>query len=1157
MTTINRSLKIALWPLLVVLAVIPVLSQPRSNYTLLWQINGNGSKAPSYLFGSAHVKDNRAFQFSDSVMLALDACDLFALELHPDSAVRAALAYRQKIKLHPKNHQLTSEQAAEVIKRYEAEYGHTPDSSILNNPLLIEHLMRPVASKPDDRISTVDTYLLGIALTRHKHLRGLEHIDDLSTRFGADKSLSGLFTDDKGTHDAMLEEVLSAYGTGDLDKLWRVIGRYATADTTLKRRNVEMTESIIQLMDEGSLFAVAGVAHLPGEQGIIALLRNAGFTVRPVEATFTGLAGQYAVDVSAMRWHPVKDSIYAYQIDLPPGHFHYERSGLSSSLQYMDLINASELHVSTRIVGPAGTIDADEYLEQELDRYVATKKVSLLKRRFFKKNGIPALEMEMRVGRNYERAQVFIRDNIQYTLSLLYTSEKVDPALPSRFFDSFALLPFAPHDTPQAIFKHPVGAFEIRFPTIPEKTVSELENPNFPNHEPLKLHLFSAFDREKHALYVVRYSDFPTGMYLMNKEIAIDGLIQHAVGLGELIGTTNEVVRAGLVGKAAAIKSKDGGLVDMEVFTRGNRVYLLMRNSISGIRPVNDDHFFSSFNILPIEPTTFHPYALAAVATEVPGTPVIQPADPDDTSPIITTSQSAYTFDPNSGTVYGMENLIFAAFAKFDVDTFYSDIINNMLDDDDAIVEDLDIIIDGQPGKEYHTERAVAGTGNRIRMWVSGDTFIILQALGSRAHIHGSETDRFFDKAYATPNNPSFDAHTSKAAAIIRDLRSADTAAQSQAHQALHYYYTFDSTEVVYLREALGYSYADDDSVSQNTRRQLISELATLRDRESAPALQGLFDDDSTSGPIKAAVLEHITTLDSTTFDWYFNTLTTNPPTEPNWNYALLSPLYDSLSYVAQHFEQLAPLLDVDHYRPYILSLATSMVHADTLASRRLSNAAKVHLTQHALSDLDTFLNQLGQTDVYPNYGAMYSYLNLLPEFGTAASVQAFTTPLLTLEDNIQLQASAVAACIRTGIRVTDEILYARLDDLSTRREILTAFHRVGQLDQVPVVYFTNEAIAALSLFDYAVNYYDYPESANLLGLLSQGEDSYYAMEWTWLDYEGNVLRYIGICKSTDLAFTDGQFELYPCYSDFEEVELETDWKAYAEKLIALMLDAG
>lgn len=45
-----------------VLATQHVRSQPRNNYTLLWQISGNGLASPSFLFGSAHVKDNRAFR---------------------------------------------------------------------------------------------------------------------------------------------------------------------------------------------------------------------------------------------------------------------------------------------------------------------------------------------------------------------------------------------------------------------------------------------------------------------------------------------------------------------------------------------------------------------------------------------------------------------------------------------------------------------------------------------------------------------------------------------------------------------------------------------------------------------------------------------------------------------------------------------------------------------------------------------------------------------------------------------------------------------------------------------------------------------------------------------------------------------------------------
>ncbi|MDX1956891.1 MAG: TraB/GumN family protein, partial [Chitinophagaceae bacterium] len=58
--------------------------KPNKYPSLFWEISGNGLKKPSYLFGTMHVRDNKAFDFSDSVLLKIDACEAFALEVHPD-----------------------------------------------------------------------------------------------------------------------------------------------------------------------------------------------------------------------------------------------------------------------------------------------------------------------------------------------------------------------------------------------------------------------------------------------------------------------------------------------------------------------------------------------------------------------------------------------------------------------------------------------------------------------------------------------------------------------------------------------------------------------------------------------------------------------------------------------------------------------------------------------------------------------------------------------------------------------------------------------------------------------------------------------------------------------------------------------------------------
>src|SRR5579871_2249156 len=83
--SLKRFLSVSVIVLLSLAASAQARRQP---YTLLWRISGKDLKEPSYLFGTMHVKDKRVFGFSDSVMLAIQKCKSFALEVHPDSSVR-------------------------------------------------------------------------------------------------------------------------------------------------------------------------------------------------------------------------------------------------------------------------------------------------------------------------------------------------------------------------------------------------------------------------------------------------------------------------------------------------------------------------------------------------------------------------------------------------------------------------------------------------------------------------------------------------------------------------------------------------------------------------------------------------------------------------------------------------------------------------------------------------------------------------------------------------------------------------------------------------------------------------------------------------------------------------------------------------------------
>ena len=132
-----------------------------------------------------------------------------------------------------------------------------------------------------------------------KRLVGLETIEE---QFNAAASLPEQF------HLAALEETLqlgartddvmatikNLYANGDLamiTPLMRHVSRQVgAADNAIDfrqrlvhDRNAVMAERARDYLADGAVFMAVGALHLPGEEGLVALLRERGFTVEPVE----------------------------------------------------------------------------------------------------------------------------------------------------------------------------------------------------------------------------------------------------------------------------------------------------------------------------------------------------------------------------------------------------------------------------------------------------------------------------------------------------------------------------------------------------------------------------------------------------------------------------------------------------------------------------------------------------------------------------------------------------------------------------------------------------------------------------------------------------------------------------------------------------------
>ena len=155
-----------------------------------------------------------------------------------------------------------------------------------------------ITSQGFDPNSGVDQYFFTQASTSGSHAMLFFETAEQQLNFFAnipdEVSLAALEAslDEMATNPAMLNDLLKAWAEGDMDTLDRLVlesmsgGDEIIYETLIASRNYAWVESIETMIDEtpgGVTFIAVGAAHLPGEQGVVELLRNAGFGVEEVE----------------------------------------------------------------------------------------------------------------------------------------------------------------------------------------------------------------------------------------------------------------------------------------------------------------------------------------------------------------------------------------------------------------------------------------------------------------------------------------------------------------------------------------------------------------------------------------------------------------------------------------------------------------------------------------------------------------------------------------------------------------------------------------------------------------------------------------------------------------------------------------------------------
>ena len=114
-------------------------------------------------------------------------------------------------------------------------------------------------------------------------------LDAIPYKLQADQLVKYINDEGKDTNDeSEMKQMLQAYKEQDLKKLEALInksdiGVSSYTDILLYKRNRNWVEKMREILPGKSLLIAVGAGHLPGDQGVINLLRKAGYTVTPVE----------------------------------------------------------------------------------------------------------------------------------------------------------------------------------------------------------------------------------------------------------------------------------------------------------------------------------------------------------------------------------------------------------------------------------------------------------------------------------------------------------------------------------------------------------------------------------------------------------------------------------------------------------------------------------------------------------------------------------------------------------------------------------------------------------------------------------------------------------------------------------------------------------
>lgn len=262
--------------------------------SLLWKIEGNGIKNPSYLFGTMHLIEKDYFYFPESLQKIVKKSDLLVMEIAglPDQAEAMKYLVLNEGTFFD---YFSPEQTDTILTWAKAKMGLSEEAFRASFSKFKPFVVVQTATQLQfmGKTESYEMTLQEMATTHGIKMEGLETIadqmkifDDLTKAQQAEMVMQGIRDEDKT--NKMTADMQQIYRRQRIDSLYTLIhsegGVLAEEQNAfLDQRNRNWIPKIKQYVSSGKTFIAVGAGHLGGENGVIRLLEKEGYKVTPVK----------------------------------------------------------------------------------------------------------------------------------------------------------------------------------------------------------------------------------------------------------------------------------------------------------------------------------------------------------------------------------------------------------------------------------------------------------------------------------------------------------------------------------------------------------------------------------------------------------------------------------------------------------------------------------------------------------------------------------------------------------------------------------------------------------------------------------------------------------------------------------------------------------